>query len=43
MKNIHYMYDVPIVATPVQRRRTRVQEPDELEEVNQHVEEKCLI
>ncbi|TYK16382.1 serine/threonine-protein phosphatase 7 long form-like protein [Cucumis melo var. makuwa] len=39
MENIHYMYDVPIVPTPVQRRRALVQEPDQLEELDQHVEE----
>ncbi|XP_050941487.1 uncharacterized protein LOC127149667 [Cucumis melo] len=39
MENIHYMYDVPIVPAPVQRRRPLVQEPDQLEEVDQHGEE----
>ena len=33
------MYDVPIVPTPIQKRRARVQELDELEQVNQHMEE----
>ena len=32
-KNIRYMYNVPIVPAPIQRRRARVQELDELEEV----------
>ncbi|XP_050945474.1 uncharacterized protein LOC127150827 [Cucumis melo] len=39
MENIHYMYDVPIVPVSVQRRRPLVQEPDQLEEVDQHGEE----
>ena len=39
MENIHYMYDVPIVPAPVQKRRPLVQEPDQLEEVDQHEEE----
>uniref|UniRef100_A0A9I9DU78 Uncharacterized protein n=1 Tax=Cucumis melo TaxID=3656 RepID=A0A9I9DU78_CUCME len=39
IENIHYMYDVPIVPALVQRRRPLVQEPDQLEEVDQHVEE----
>ncbi|KAA0053567.1 mediator of RNA polymerase II transcription subunit 12-like isoform X1 [Cucumis melo var. makuwa] len=39
MENIHYMYDVLIIPAPVQRRRVLVQEPDQLEEVDQHVEE----
>ncbi|KAL0537388.1 hypothetical protein IC582_026366 [Cucumis melo] len=39
MENIHYMYDVPIVLAPVQKRRPLVQEPDQLEEANQHGEE----
>ncbi|KAA0047926.1 mediator of RNA polymerase II transcription subunit 12-like isoform X1 [Cucumis melo var. makuwa] len=39
MENIHYMYDVPIVPALVQRRRPLVQEPDQLEENDQHVEE----
>uniref|UniRef100_A0A9I9DQC6 Uncharacterized protein n=1 Tax=Cucumis melo TaxID=3656 RepID=A0A9I9DQC6_CUCME len=39
MENIHYMYDVSIVLAPVQRRRPLVQESDQLEEVDQHVEE----
>uniref|UniRef100_A0A9I9DWW7 Uncharacterized protein n=1 Tax=Cucumis melo TaxID=3656 RepID=A0A9I9DWW7_CUCME len=39
MENIHYMYDVPIVPAPVQRRRPLVQEPDQLEEVDQHGKE----
>uniref|UniRef100_A0A9I9ELA0 Uncharacterized protein n=1 Tax=Cucumis melo TaxID=3656 RepID=A0A9I9ELA0_CUCME len=38
MENIHYMYDVPIVPNPLQRRHALVQEPDQLEEVDQHVE-----
>ncbi|TYK01600.1 GATA zinc finger domain-containing protein 10-like isoform X2 [Cucumis melo var. makuwa] len=33
------MYGVPIILAPVQRRRALVQELDELEEVDQHVEE----
>ncbi|XP_050937121.1 uncharacterized protein LOC127148153 [Cucumis melo] len=33
------MYDVPIVHAPIQRRRSLVQESDQLEEVDQHVEE----
>ncbi|TYK05068.1 GATA zinc finger domain-containing protein 10-like isoform X2 [Cucumis melo var. makuwa] len=39
IENIHYMYDVPIVPAPVQRRHALVQELDQLEEVDQHVEE----
>ena len=39
MENIYYMYEVPIVPAPVQRRHARGQELDQLEEVNQHVEE----
>ncbi|KAL4014357.1 hypothetical protein IC575_026559 [Cucumis melo] len=39
MENIHYMYDVPIVLAPVQKRCPLVQEPDQLEEVDQHGEE----
>ncbi|KAA0047564.1 GATA zinc finger domain-containing protein 10-like isoform X2 [Cucumis melo var. makuwa] len=37
------MYDVPIVSAPVQRRHALVQELDELEEVDQHVEEVPLV
>ncbi|TYK18882.1 GATA zinc finger domain-containing protein 10-like isoform X2 [Cucumis melo var. makuwa] len=33
------MYDVSIVHAPIQRRRSLVQESDQLEEVDQHVEE----
>uniref|UniRef100_A0A9I9DPC2 Uncharacterized protein n=1 Tax=Cucumis melo TaxID=3656 RepID=A0A9I9DPC2_CUCME len=33
IENIHYMYDVPIVHAPIQRRRSLVQESDQLEEV----------
>uniref|UniRef100_A0A9I9D7B3 Uncharacterized protein n=1 Tax=Cucumis melo TaxID=3656 RepID=A0A9I9D7B3_CUCME len=43
MENIHYMYDVPIVPAPVQRRRPLVQKPDQLKEVDQHVEEVPLV
>ena len=39
MDNNHFMYNVLIVPTLVQRRRVRVQEPDQFEEVDQHVEE----
>ncbi|TYK09816.1 mediator of RNA polymerase II transcription subunit 12-like isoform X1 [Cucumis melo var. makuwa] len=39
IENIHYMYDVSIVPAPVQRKRPLVQELDQLEEVDQHVEE----
>ncbi|TYK09656.1 GATA zinc finger domain-containing protein 10-like isoform X2 [Cucumis melo var. makuwa] len=37
------MYDVSIVPAPIQRRRALVQEPDELEKVDQHVEEVALV
>uniref|UniRef100_A0A9I9DYX9 Uncharacterized protein n=1 Tax=Cucumis melo TaxID=3656 RepID=A0A9I9DYX9_CUCME len=43
MENIHYMYDVPITLAPVQRRCVLVQKPDQLEEVDQHVEEMPLM
>lgn len=39
MENIHYI----VVYNTFQRRRARVQEPNELEEIDQHVEEVPIV